>query len=327
MSKLWIFEWWHRRLCLCFHGRMILLLLFVGLMAHSLFGEMAVSKDGSTGPAASRTGTIDELNDAYPLHVGDRIQFRILEDPDATGVLAITDIGEMDIPLVGRVNAANKTCKQLALELKTLLEKKYYRKATVLLELDAMSKSRGKVYVYGQIRSPGIQEILGEKFTVSQAIMRAGGFMESADARKVKVFRKNAKEGRDREMTLDVLDILENGKTRDDIALQDEDYIMVTQQPLVLREKIYVYGQVRTPGPQDSQGGELMLSTAILNAGGFADFANGRKVKVFRKNAKDEKDKELIVDVQEVLKEGRFEKDIALQPGDYVMVPEKLINF
>src|SRR5262249_50701628 len=66
------------------------------------------------------------LDDKYKLSAGDKVSFQILEDRDPAKSLLITDSGELDVPYIGRVIAANKTCKQLADELKTQLEKDYY---------------------------------------------------------------------------------------------------------------------------------------------------------------------------------------------------------
>ena len=62
-------------------------------------------------------------DDNYKLRKGDKVSFQILEDREEKISLLVTDSGELDIPYLGRVSAENKTCKKLADELKTLLEK------------------------------------------------------------------------------------------------------------------------------------------------------------------------------------------------------------
>jgi protein involved in polysaccharide export with SLBB domain len=261
----------------------------------------------------------------YTLKVGDQIRFRILEDKDEGRLLVVSESGEVMAPLVGRVRVLGKTCNEVAQDLKHLLEGRYYNSATVVIQLDAAGKTRGKVYVYGQVRQPGAQEV-GENATVSKLVMAAGGFTEFADRTKVRVIRKIPATGKDREFAVDVQSIFENGKTENDLQLEPEDYVLVAQLPIASHEKIYIYGQVRSPGAQDAFGGRLTLSKAILNAGGFSSFANSRKVKIFRKDIDGQK-KEITVDVLDVLQKGNFENDITLEPGDYVMVPEKFINF
>lgn len=141
------------------------------------------------------TTSMEVLNDSTKLGVGDHVSFRIVEDRHEPIRLFVTDSGEMEIPLVGRVKALDKTCKQLAFEIKPLFEKEYFKTATVIIGLDLVStKSRGKIFITGQVKSGGVMELMpGDTLTVSQAILRAGGVGDFADKKKVRLVRK--KEG------------------------------------------------------------------------------------------------------------------------------------
>ncbi len=87
-------------------------------------------------------------------------------------------------------------------------------------------KSRGKIYVYGAVKSQGPQEIPpDETYTVSKAVIRAGGFGDFADKRKVKVTRKNGKD-----FVIDLKKVIEQGHTEDDVVLQPDDQIYVPQR-------------------------------------------------------------------------------------------------
>ena len=140
-------------------------------------------------PAAATNG-MDALDDQHRLAIGDRLSFRIVEDEEDPKPLFVTDSGDLEVPLIGRFPAVNKTCKQLARDLKTELEKEYYYHATVIVAVDVMTKSRGKVYLVGPVRMPGPQEIPSDEvLTLSKAILRAGGFGDYADKHKVRVTR------------------------------------------------------------------------------------------------------------------------------------------
>jgi polysaccharide export outer membrane protein len=138
------------------------------------------------------TTSMEVLNDSTKLGAGDRVSFRVLEDRHDPIGLIVTDSGEMEVPLIGRVKALDKTCKQLAYELKPLFEKEYFVKATVIIGLDLVgTKSRGKVYITGQVRAPGALELMpGDPVTLSQAILRAGSLGDFADKRHVRLVRK-----------------------------------------------------------------------------------------------------------------------------------------
>src|SRR5260370_21810550 len=129
-------------------------------------------------------------DDKYKLRQGDKVAFQILEDREAPKSLVVADSGELDLPYVGRVAAADKTCKQLADELKALLEKEYYYRATVIIALDVANKYLGRIYVWGQVRNQGPIDIaVNENLTAGKAILRAGGFSHFRKKKKAELGR------------------------------------------------------------------------------------------------------------------------------------------
>jgi polysaccharide export outer membrane protein len=197
-----------------------------------------VSQTTTNLSTTASTNGMDALDDKHRLAIGDKLSFRILEDLDdpkeplEPKPLFVTDSGDIEIPYIGRVPAENKTCKQLALELKAALEKEYYYDATVILAVDFMTKSRGRVYLVGPVRVPGPQEIPSDEvLTLSKAILRAGGFNDYADRHNVKVTRKaSAAEGEKRTFIVDVAQIFDKGKTESDLPLEPGDLIYVPER-------------------------------------------------------------------------------------------------
>ena len=182
----------------------------------------------SAGAApASLSGYVPD--DKYKLRVGDKVSLQILEDRDAPKSLVVADSGELDVPYVGRVAASDKTCKQLAEELKARLEKEYYYRATVIIALDVANKFLGRIYVWGQVRNQGPIEIaVNENLTAGKAILRAGGFGDFANKKRVKVVRGGGAEGAAKQsFELNMVDILEKGQTEKDVVLQPDDFIIV----------------------------------------------------------------------------------------------------
>lgn len=169
------------------------------------------------------------LEDKHKLLPGDRVSFNILEDRTNAIPLLVAESSELDVPYIGRVSVAGMTCKQAADAIKALLEKDYYYKATVIIGLDAMTKVLGKVYVFGPVRNPGAVEIpAGENFTAGKAIIRAGGFGDFANRKKVQIVR-NSETGK-QVITVNLERVLVEGKTEEDVPLAPEDYIIVPQR-------------------------------------------------------------------------------------------------
>jgi polysaccharide export outer membrane protein len=168
-------------------------------------------------------------DDKYKLRIGDRVAFQILEDREIPKSLTVTDSGELDLPYLGRTTAVDKTCKQLAEECKTELEKDYYYRASVIVALEAANRFIGRVYVWGQVRAQGpIDLIANENLTAGKALLRAGGLGDFANKKHVKVVRGSGTgPGASQTFELNMVEILEEGKTQKDLLLQPDDFIIV----------------------------------------------------------------------------------------------------
>src|SRR6266576_552538 len=147
-----------------------------------------------------RTNSMTVLDDKKRLGSNDYVSFRVVEDRDEESQhLRVNDNGELEVPYIGLVPAKGRSCRELAYAIKAALEKEYYYHATVILA--------------------------DESYTVSKAIIRAGGFGDFANKRKVKVTRKNGQD-----FTIDLKRVIEEGRTDEDMVLQPDDQIYVPQQ-------------------------------------------------------------------------------------------------
>src|SRR3954470_12667072 len=188
----------------------------------------ATQPDPPTTSTVMRTNSMSVLDDKKRLGPNDYVSFRVVEDRDNESQhLRVNDNGELEVPYVGLVAASGRTCRELAYSVKSSLEREYYYHATVIIAVDRVSeKSRGKVYVYGKVKGKGPEEIpADETYTVSKAIIRAGGFGDFADKRKVRVTRKDGKN-----FIVDRKRVIEEGHTDEDLVLQPGDQINVPQR-------------------------------------------------------------------------------------------------
>jgi polysaccharide export outer membrane protein len=177
------------------------------------------------------------LDDKHKLTTGDKLNFRIVEDQEDPNEkmepkpMMVGDRGDVEVPYIGPFPATGKTCKQLAREIKTELEKKYYYQATVIISLDQFTETIGKVYVLGEVRRTGLIELPGdETLTVGKAVLRAGGFTNYADKRKVKLTRKSDSAGpgaKTQTFVVDLAEVFEKGQADKDVELQPGDLIYV----------------------------------------------------------------------------------------------------
>jgi len=160
----------------------------------------------------------------------------------------VTDTGEIDFPYVGRVKVEGETCHQIAIELKRLLEVDYYKQATVIVGLDVIAdRDKGKdakhemAWIVGQVHQVGPQELSKtQPMTVSQIIMRAGGFGDFADQKRVKVIHRSAlapepsadavPEANAQDMEIVDVKAVFDGQSSVDPVVQPNDYIIVPKR-------------------------------------------------------------------------------------------------
>ena len=176
-----------------------------------------------------------QLENNYKIAIGEDLSFRILEDQDAPVILHVNGAGQIDVPFMGKVQAASKTPYALAQEIKRCLEGSLYKKATVVITAARWDAGAGgnwntggpaRIYVVGEVNQKGPLDLPSdESLTVSRAILRAGGFSDFADTRNVKLIRKNGT------LTLttvvNVPAIVAPGSIERDPVLQPGDVILV----------------------------------------------------------------------------------------------------
>lgn len=190
----------------------------------------APTPSGSASAIAA-INSMEVLDNQRPLSPGDQINFRIVEDREPPLTLQVTDSGDVEVPILGRISAEGKTCRQFAQIVKSGLERGFYRKATVIVGIDSLSRSSlGVVYLSGQVLNQGPVELPGrEQLTVSRAILRAGGFADFADKRRVRVIRK-LPDNQTETFKVDVKAVLEKGQLEKDMDLKAGDVIIVPER-------------------------------------------------------------------------------------------------
>jgi protein involved in polysaccharide export with SLBB domain len=186
---------------------------------------------GEAAAVVAATTSMEVLDSTRHLGAGDRLSYRVVEERRQPVGLTVADSGEVEVPLIGRVRASGRTCRELAQSIKPLLEKEYFFKATVIIALDALSaKARGRVYISGQVRQQGAVDIPpDEHFTLSKAILKAGGFADFANRRKIKLVRQNA-DGASQTTIVDLDAVTVHGHLEKDPELQPDDTVIVPQK-------------------------------------------------------------------------------------------------
>ena len=165
----------------------------------------------------------------------DMITLEIEQDREGGFQKRVSATGEIDVPPYGRVKVAGKTTSEAAADIKRLLERDYYYVATIRLSLDQRSgvaAKNGTVTMSGELRMVGPLDLDdGTKLTVSQAVMKAGGFSAFADKKRVQVTRTEG--GASKQFIVDVKRVIEKGAVDEDPVLKDGDRIYVPRATFV----------------------------------------------------------------------------------------------
>ena len=122
----------------------------------------------------------------YQMGPEDVLEISVWKEPDLTKQLVVRPDGKITYPLVGEIQAAGLTVKQLQEEISKRLAK-YVTDANVTVIL--LKTQHYKIYVTGKVNKPG-DFIVGRPTNVMQAISMAAGVTPFASPKSIVVLRK-----------------------------------------------------------------------------------------------------------------------------------------
>ncbi|MCM8791827.1 MAG: SLBB domain-containing protein [Candidatus Omnitrophica bacterium] len=241
------------------------------------------------------------------LNPGDTVEINVYDEPDLYTVYCISQDGFISFPLLGKIRAEGLTVSELERLITQLLAQDYL----VHPQVRVFVKEYAKITISGFVRTPGSYE-LKKPLTLVTAIALAGGCLPEADTSKIKLVR--IKDGKSYTQQIDMEGIINN--TIPDVFLMPNDTIIVEEYG-----RVSIIGQVRNPGTYSLRRG-LTLMELISMAGGFTEIANIDGTSIVRAEAN--KKKIIRVKISDIIKRGDKTKDVVLQVGDTVVVPESL---
>ncbi len=254
---------------------------------------------------------------------GENLEVFVTEDPSFNGIYQVRRGGYIIMPQVGRIAVAGKSLSAAEAAVKRALQSSQLHNASVMIERKqgADLENGPLIYLYGEFREPRPWHIpAGITPTLVNVILSSGGVTDKADLTRVRVMRIAASKSVVEEVN--VAKILEGGGLTSDLSLGEGDVITIPAGPSNL---VYVTGNVVRQGSFPLKQGERVSAyAAILQNGGFARFADLRKVYVLRALPDGTKAK-LPVDIAAIKKGQR--PDVQLQSNDILVVPEKFWSF
>ncbi|MGA7954481.1 MAG: polysaccharide biosynthesis/export family protein [Gloeobacterales cyanobacterium] len=293
--------------------------------------------DAQASTAASFNAGVSRSG--YVLGPGDQFKLTVFDYEEFTGPQVILPDGNISLPIVGSVQAADRTTDELSQEITQRL-RPYLKNPIVTVALSTLRPLR--INVSGEVQRPGpIQlasatpttnnNIPAKAATVSAALVEAGGVTRNADIRKVilKRYNPNKQDQKAEETNINLWDTIWSDKVNRDIILQDGDSLYIPKltdgdnldRRLIARSslspktvKVRVVGEVKKPGeveiPPTSS-----ISGAVAIAGGPTDKADLGQVAFTRLNT-DGRIETKSIDLNKLADNNQ------VQEGDVVIVPK-----
>lgn len=172
------------------------------------------------------------------------------------------------------------------------------------------------VIVMGEVQNPGYYQFKAGD-SVLDAVMLAGGLLESADAQRVSLTRQTAQGAQ--VFTVDFAQLMENRVLTDNLSLESGDVIIV---PRATRG-VVVMGEVQRPGYYQFKAGDSVLD-AIMLAGGLLESADAQWISLTRQTAEGAYVE--YIDFLELQEERFAAEQRILEDGDVIVVPRSSRN-
>lgn len=248
----------------------------------------------------------------YRLGPKDLVEIKVLELTELNGERRVGDDGSIDLPLVGKVPVSGLTASEVGDRLEAVLTAKYVNRANVTVVIKEYANK--PVSIIGAVQRPGSLNIAG-RWDLLQAIAAAGGLAPNA-GRRIYVLRRGEAGGSDR-LEIDRDELFLRSSERWNIPIYPSDVVNIPPRtPL----KVFVVGEVRTPGAHEFDSDDrITLLSVIAKAGGFTSRAAKGSIRIKRRGL-DRKDLELTADYPRIV--AGKDPDPELKADDVVIVKE-----
>lgn len=213
----------------------------------------------------------------YTIERGDILHIVVWDHPELTSApgdgVAASDVGaavtpssgftvdhtgQIQFPYAGEIKVAGMTEDQAR---RTLTKKlaHYIRDPRVTLRVKSYRSKR--VYVDGEVRTPGLQAIDDIPMTLTEAINRAGGFLPTADQSQILLSRNG------QTFRISLPELVQNNVNPNSIMLASGDVVRVVSRE---DSKVFVSGEVNAPRALTMRNGRLTLNEALGETGGIS---------------------------------------------------------
>ena len=251
--------------------------------------------DYRIGSKAKKGAPAKEPSSQYRVGPRDILTITVWEHPELTipagefrsaesaGTIVGED-GNIFYPYAGVIKAAGKTVEEIR---EQLTQKLSVYIEEVQLDVRVASYRSQRVYVVGEVTTPGIQLVKDIPLTVLEAINSAGGLSPEADSRNITLTRH------DKTYNINLLSLYEGGDLSQNVLLEHGDVLNVPDRQF---NKVFVLGESNivnsfAAGTNSStrsrsvfmNKGRMTLTEALSEQGGVnQEIADAARIFIFR---------------------------------------------
>jgi len=195
---------------------------FIGLLVF-LISTSIVCAQTDKGPVLKKQvqGEVVADSDQYVIGPEDVLSIHVWREDALTRTVPVRMDGNISLPIIQEIKASGLTPLQLKEELTKRL-KEFIESPNV--SVTVMEANSFKVYVSGQVKTPGVYRLRSET-TVLQIIPVAGGFTDWANQKKILVIRKE--NGKEKHITVNYKKIMKGDDQGSNLILKAGDTVIV----------------------------------------------------------------------------------------------------
>jgi polysaccharide export outer membrane protein len=160
-------------------------------------------------------------SESYVIGPEDVLSIHVWKEEALSRTVPVRMDGKISLPLIDDIQAAGYTARQLK-EVLTKRLKEFIDNPNV--SVTVLEANSYKVYVSGQVRTPGVYRLRNET-TILQIIPMAGGFTDWANQKKILIIRKE--DGKEKRITVNYKKIVKGDAPESNIILKTGDTIIV----------------------------------------------------------------------------------------------------
>jgi polysaccharide biosynthesis/export protein len=193
------------------------------------FGALAGAQtnDKSSGvpatPSSAVTSSANENSpDDFVVGAEDVLAVNVWKEPEVSRAVQVRPDGKISLPLVGELQAAGETPRQLEKNIASKLGNYISDPEVTVIVQDIKSK---RFNILGMVVRPGSYP-LASSATVLDAIALAGGFRDFAKQKSIYVLRHNAQGGESR-LPFNYKEVIKGKNSTQNIALKPGDSVVI----------------------------------------------------------------------------------------------------